>query len=65
MRNGTYSLEAEAIYESPDAVLVLDDNGEEVWVPQSQIHDDSEVWRRGDEGTLVVTDWFAKKAGWL
>lgn len=33
--------------------------GEKVWVPQSQIHEDSEVWKRGDEGTLVVTEWWA------
>lgn len=33
----------------------------EVWVPQSQITDDSEVWRIGDRGTLVVKAWFARK----
>lgn len=32
-----------------------------VWVPQSQITDDSAVWRPGDHGTLVITSWFAKK----
>lgn len=36
---------------------------EEVWIPLSQIHDDSEVWGAGDEGELVVTSWFAEKEG--
>lgn len=35
------------------------------WVPKSQITDDSEVFEVGGEGTLCVTEWFAKKKGWL
>lgn len=37
--------------------------GEPCWVPKSQITDDSEVWEKGQTGTLVVTQWWAKKAG--
>jgi hypothetical protein len=39
--------------------------GEEHWVPKSQVHDDSEVFNDSNscEGTLVVTKWFAEKAG--
>jgi len=44
------------------ALLCLID-GEEVWVPQSQIDDDSEVWRAGDEGHLVVSSWWAQERG--
>ena len=36
-----------------------------VWIPQSQVHDDSEVWKEGDVGSLVVSEWFAEKKGWL
>lgn len=32
-----------------------------LWIPQSQIEDDSEVWKEGDEGDLVVTEWIAEK----
>ena len=39
--------------------------GEEYWVPRSHIHDDSEVWKQGDEGMLVVTEWLAIKKGWI
>lgn len=45
-----------------DAILVNVEN-EEVWIPQSQVHDDSEVWEEGDEGDLVVTRWIAQKKG--
>lgn len=37
------------------------DGEEEVWIPQSQITSDSEVWREGDEGKLVVTRWIAEQ----
>lgn len=35
-----------------------------VWVPQSQIDEDSEVYKTGDEGTLIVPARFAEKRGW-
>ena len=34
------------------------------WIPQGQVHDDSEVWRPGDTGTLVVSAWVAEQKGW-
>lgn len=36
----------------------------EVWVPKSVLHDDSEVCGEGDEGRLAVKTWFARKQGW-
>lgn len=35
----------------------------ELWVPQSVVDDDSEVYARGDHGKLVVAAWFAEKEG--
>lgn len=49
-------------HDSTDAILV-DIDGDEYWIPNSQVHDDSEVWRKGDEGELVITDWWAEKKG--
>jgi hypothetical protein len=40
------------------AVLCLIEE-DEVWIPQLQIDDDSEVWDEGDEGTLVISQWIA------
>lgn len=39
-------------------------DGREVWVPQSVVTDDSEVYRKGDVGKLCVKGWFAAKQGW-
>ncbi len=52
-----------AIAATDKAVLCELDDGTQHWVPQSQIHEDSEVWKRGDTGTLVVTQWWAEKQG--
>lgn len=35
------------------------------WIPYSQVHEDSEVHREGDSGTLLVNEWLAEKRGWL
>jgi hypothetical protein len=50
--------------ETPKAILVLLKNGTEHWVPQAAVHDDSEVWKQGDAGKLIVMAWFARKRGW-
>lgn len=46
-----------------DAAILVEINGEEHWIPQSQIDDDSEVWKKGDEGRLVISEWLAEKKG--
>lgn len=38
---------------------------EDTWIPYSQIHDDSPVYRNGDKGDLIVKTWWAEKEGWL
>jgi len=35
--------------------------GIDQWIPQSQIDDDSEVYKEGDVGTLVISEWIAEK----
>jgi len=45
-------------------VVLLDNDNEEIWVPLSQIHDDSELFDEDNrEGKLVVSKWFAEKEG--
>jgi hypothetical protein len=41
------------------AILVVCE-GEEAWIPASQIHEDSEVYKPGTEGTLVIPRWVAE-----
>lgn len=50
------------IQETAHALLCIIDD-EEVWVPQSQVTEDSEVYRKGDEGKLVVREWWATEKG--
>ena len=65
MASGTVEFEnAEAIASSDKALLIqFEDREEPVWIPQGQIHDDSEVYRRGDKGKLVLTEWIATEKG--
>lgn len=47
------------------ALLCVFDDGDEHWIPLSQIDDDSEVYEKGTEGALVVTKWIAEQKGLL
>jgi hypothetical protein len=46
-----------------DKALWVEIDGDRYWVPQSQIDDDSDVWKPGQSGTLVVSEWWAEKLG--
>lgn len=50
-----------------DAALLVEVDGEELWIPQSHILADSEVFDDEDNSTgmLVMTAWIAKKKGLL
>ncbi len=61
---------ARALRETKGGALIVevtaDDGGtEELCIPQSQVHENSEVWKPGDEGTLVVTGWLARQREWM
>jgi len=41
--------------------------GEEIWIPKSCLHDESEIdehAEKGDEGAVSVKTWWAEKEGW-
>lgn len=58
--------DVEVLIEKPTSLLVTSPNlDKEYWVPKSQITDDSEVYKAGTEGTLIVTDWIAEEKGWV
>lgn len=61
-RNTVRIPDVEVVRATEDALLVLVE-GEEVWIPKSQIDDDSEVWREGQEGALVIPEWLAEAKG--
>lgn len=49
------------INQTDKAVLCLVPDKGEVWIPQSQIDDDSEVYSADSEGTLVISLWIAEQ----
>jgi hypothetical protein len=46
-----------------DLAILCEIEGGEFWIPVSQIDDESEVWKKGDTGQLVVSEWFATEKG--
>lgn len=48
--------------DTPKALLCIIE-GDEVWIPLSQISEDSEVYRYGSSGKLIVSRWIADQKG--
>lgn len=49
-----------------DLALLVDADGEEVWIPKSQIDEDSDIGdgsEKGDEGELTIPQWLAEAKG--
>lgn len=60
----TVEFSVEAVEAETDKAILVEIEGEKVWVPKSQIDDDSEVYsKESGGGTLIVTEWWAKKNG--
>lgn len=58
-------VEVEVLVETEKALHVfVVDTGDEVWIPKSQIHDDSDVYSRDTSpGTITITRWIAEQKG--
>lgn len=52
-----------AVRESDKAIMcdVGRKDRQACWIPKSLIDDDSEVWKAGQSGDLVIPEWFALK----
>ena len=62
--DATHLGEGEGIKETSKAVLIrLIDRGDELWIPKSVIHDDSEVYEYGQTGEVYVKQWWAENNG--
>lgn len=56
-------LDVERITRETDKALCLQVDGEEVWIPLTQIHD-ADSLKAGDEDvTVAVTEWIAEQKG--
>jgi hypothetical protein len=54
--------QARALRETEKAILVQIGK-DELWIPKSCLHDDSEVFAEDDEGECAVKLWWAEKEG--
>ena len=58
--------DARCTRDTEKAILVeAPDFDEPEWIPKSQVLDESEVYKPGTDGVLIITDWWAEKQGWL
>ena len=55
------TLYAKALKDSGASLLCNIEGDVEVWIPKSEIDEDSEVTEVGDEGNLVIPQWLAEK----
>ena len=55
---------ARVLKDSGKALWVETVTGVRFWVPQSVIHEDSDVYKMGTSGKLIVHQWFADKEKW-
>lgn len=46
-----------------DKGLLIDDGDNRVWIPKSEVRDDSETYKKGDAGTMILATWIAKEKG--
>jgi len=64
MPRGYESFEDVKCIAETDAAILCDfEDGVQHWVPKSQLSEDSEVEEKDDEGTLIVTRWWAEQKG--
>lgn len=61
-RSECIELFCESQGETPDAIK-CHFGDRMTWIPKSQIHDDSEVWKNGQEGELIIPEWLAHEKG--
>ena len=49
--------------ETDKALLVALENGQEIWMPKSQIMEGSDVSSEGDSGIMKISEWIAGEKG--
>lgn len=63
-----FSLGVQRLKAKTEKAILVEVDGEDIWFPLSQVHDDSELHGEsevGEDGDLVVTEWIAKQKNLL
>ncbi len=61
--NRTVTISKVRALRATERAVLCEIDGDEHWIPKSQIDDDSEVYDAGHEGDLVITEWIATQKG--
>lgn len=65
-KDDTYEMRCTLVKkDTGDALLCVTKEHGEVWIPKSMIHEDSETYKAGTDGTLIVKQWLAEQRGWV
>lgn len=59
----TVTFEDVKVIRDSGTAILCEVDGEEVWIPKSQIDDDSEVYKAGTDGKLIIPEWLATDKG--
>ena len=59
----TAEFEGISVLQETEKAIKCEIEGEEFWIPKSVIHEDSEVYEEGTEGSLIIKRWWAEKNG--
>lgn len=58
--------DAKCVHATEKAILVeAPDFDEPTWIPLAHVDEDSEVYKVGTDGVLIVSEWLAEQRGWL
>ena len=55
--------EARCVAETSKAIKVELSGGAKHWIPRSVLSEDSEVYKEGTDGKLIIKTWFVEKEG--
>lgn len=67
-RDPGYSLGIQTVKRLTEKAFLFEIDGEDVWIPKSQIHENSEIQEHAlvtEEGELVITEWLAVQKNFL
>jgi len=57
------SFEVDEVVKETEAAFLCSIEGEELWIPKSQLKDGSDELEEGGSGTIVIPTWLAEEKG--
>ena len=56
-------LEDVLVLRKTDKAILVEVDTAQIWIPKSQISENSEVWKDGQTGALIIPEWLATAKG--